>query len=407
MADEKKTMEAVQELHKLIESKNAETAEYKEKFDKINVELDKQEKSNQEITVKFKEKEKSELELKEKFESLEKIVSRPGNSTDDEKTESKKTLKAFYNVMHKGIDYLRDEARDAKNVDVIEGLKYLRTDNNVQGGYLAPAEYVNEIIKKITEVSPIRNLARVRSTSKGSIEIPSRATLLSAAWVGEGASSTNNNSTYGMEKIPVNKLVANIHITTEMLSDSAFNMEAELTSDTAESFANTEGTAFVTGDGIAKPFGFASDAVLQAAALDSGIANSYDADALIEITGELKTGYNPVFGLNRTEIAFIRTLKDGLGQYLWNPGIAAGIPNTIVGFPYIEMPDMADRGADEYPVVFADFFRGYTIADGASMTVVRDVYTLAADGKIRFITHKRTGGQVTLDEAFKLLKCSV
>ena len=109
-----------------------------------------------------------------------------------------------------------------------------------------------------------------------------------------------------------------------------------------------------------------------------------------------------VWMMNRSTIGQIRRLKDGDGEYLWAPGLAGGVPNTINGAPYVEAADMPDVGASAKPVAFGDFRRGYVIVDRIAMEMLRDPYTQATSGAVRMIFRRRVGGQVVLPEAIVL-----
>jgi HK97 family phage major capsid protein len=102
----------------------------------------------------------------------------------------------------------------------------------------------------------------------------------------------------------------------------------------------------------------------------------------------------------------VRKLKDNNKQYIWMPGLQNGAPNTIDGDPYVEVPDMPNEGAGNTPIVYGDFRRAYTWVDRISMEMLRDPYTQATSGNVRFIVSKRVGGQVVLAEALRLVKCS-
>lgn len=389
------------ELRKALEQKDANDVVVQSKINNIEKLLDAHEVKNQELVTKLAEEQKQAVALKEAYENLEKQVLRMPKSAV-KGAEKSPELKAFEN-------FLRWGHPDGKDAYVGFGnsveRKYLRTDINTDGGYLAPEDYVTEIIRKITEISPVRQVSRVRSTTRESIAIPKRSALLEAYWTGEGAPMTEAQSSYGLETIKVNKLAVYTVATMEMLTDAAFNMESEINQDIVERFAQKEGEAFIIGNGIEKPEGILNNPDIQI--INSGIANSFNADSLIELTGELKTGYNPMFMLNRRTLAYVRRLKDGNGQYLWAPGIAQGQPNTIIGFPYASAIDVPDVDTDEKPVLFGDFMRGYTIVDGTTMSMIRDDYTLSTQGKVRFVAHRRVGGQVVLPEAIKVLQCAV
>jgi len=85
--------------------------------------------------------------------------------------------------------------------------------------------------------------------------------------------------------------------------------------------------------------------------------------------------------------------------------VAGGVPGTILGCPYFEVPDMPAIGANSYPIAFGDFERCYTLVDRISLAVVRDPYSKASAGQVRFVGRRRVGGQVVLAEAAALLQC--
>src|SRR6185369_5808847 len=129
-------------------------------------------------------------------------------------------------------------------------------------------------------------------------------------------------------------------------------------------------------------------------------------DALIDLTYALKRGYrqNATFLMNDLTQGQVRKFKDQNGQYLWQPPAQVGQPALLLGKP-VETDDfMPDIGADQFPVAFGDFRRGYQIVDRAGVAVIRDNVTMP--GFVKFLTTKRTGGGVQNFEAIKVLKCS-
>lgn len=296
--------------------------------------------------------------------------------------------------------------------DVTNEAKALNVSSDAAGGYLAPTEYVREIIKGVTEISPARSIVRVRQTSGKSIQIPKRTGQFAAQWVSEqGTRSETTGLAYGLEEMAVHELYALIDISNQMLEDSAFDMESELRMEAAEQFAVAEGAAVVSGNGVGKPEGFLTNSSVGETV--SGTAATVadgdgQANGLITLFHAVKTAYarNANWALNRTTLGSVRKMKDAEKNYIWMPGIASGIPNTILGAPYVEMPDMPNEGAGTYPIAFGDFRRGYTLVDRIVMEMLRDPYTQATSGNIRFIFRRRLGGQVTLPEAIRKLKCS-
>lgn len=283
-------------------------------------------------------------------------------------------------------------------------VKLLTTSDDSQAGYLAPAEYANEVIKGIQEFSPIRTIARVYNTSAKRVEFPKRTGVLSATWAGDAVTVTNSEPTYGLEAIDANTLMAVSKVTNEMLEDSAFNLAEFLQADMAEQFGVAEGTAFVSGNGVKRPEGFMTASGV--GSVNGGHATVLTADGIIKLAFEPKTAYAAVgtFVLNRNTLEEVYKLKDGQGQYLYRPNQETGKAPTIQGKPYLECTDMPDIGANTYPIAFGDFRRGFMIVDRLQIAVVRDDVSLAEQDTVRFIGRKRVGGQVVLAEAVKKLK---
>ena len=383
---EQKHIEALEALRKGVS---------KEMEEKIHSLLDAQEEKNQAKIKELSEKAAKTEELEEKMNSLEADFKR--GIGGEEKAAKTQELKGFEVLLKKGLVNTRGS----------EEFKYLRSDNNEDGGYLAPYEYMNEIIKKITEISPVRQVSRVISTSSKEVRIPKRTGLVTGGWVGEGQAASQSNSTYGDEVLRAEKMMVYTDITLELLRDSAFDMRREITADVAEDFAKLEGAAFVNGNAVNKPEGLLTNA--DVGYVVSGAAAGLTADALYEIQGEIPTGYNLTWMFNRKTLhKHIRTLKDGSGEYLFQPNLgAADMPNTVAGLPYVLANDMPDVAANTYPIILGDYRKAYYIVDNQNIEFLEDPYTQATSGKRRFIVFKRTGGQVVLAEALKKLKISL
>ena len=365
----------------------------KEVMEKINVTLDAQEEKNQALTLEIKARETAERELKEQVDALEGEIARKGMTDIGGSHKDSPEYKALQALIVKGETGVS-----------IEEKNLLRTDSDTAGGYLTTTEMDNQITKGITEISPVRSLARVRTISSKALNVPVRNAILEASYEGEAETSETSTSTYKNETLTPFRLAVTVPITWDMLQDAAFNMEAEIFQDAAEAFAQKEGRQFILGDGIKKPSGFAADSRVQAAAFDASGSSTYTGDDLLNLTGQLKTGYRPSYMLNRRELAFIRTLKASDGQYLWQPGMNGVVANTLNGFEYAIAEDMPDKATDAFPIAFGDFFRGYTIVDRTGLRIIRDELTRKKEAIVEFELMRYNTGQVVLPEAIKLLK---
>lgn len=294
--------------------------------------------------------------------------------------------------------------RGGREILTPEEVRTLRVADDTAGGYLAPTEFVAEVIKGIVQFSPVRQVATVRTTGSGSVTLPKRSGTITGRWVDETEDRTGTEGTYGAAVIPVREAAFFIDVSTRLLEDAAVNIEAELAADAAEEAGRLEGAAFVTGDGVKAPMGFMSDTGVGYTA--NGHATTLGADALISLMYAMPAAYRNAgtFMMNGTTLATIRKLKDGQGNYLWQPAYTAGQPETILGRPVVEAPDMPDIASGAYPIAFGDFGRAYRIYDRLSLSVLRDPYSLATAGKVRFHFRRRTGGGVVLAEALRKLK---
>lgn len=347
-------------------------------------------------------------EAKTAIDELEAKFNRKGlGGIDGKKTDVNLWARAVVDAHTKGVINLSAEQQKAL-ADVTAEYKSMSVANDTTGGYLAPSEYVKDIIKTVTEISPVRQLARIRTTGAKSILLPKRTGQFAAVWVAEqGARGETTGLTYGMLEVHAHEMYALIDISEQNLEDSAFNLEAELSFEATEQFAVAEGAAFVSGTGVGKMEGFLVNA--DVGTTNSGAAATITADGLHTLKHAIKTAYarNASWALNRTTLGSVRKLKDGNGDYLWQSGIALGKPNTLDGDPYVEVPDMPSEGANAFPIAYGDFLRGYTVVDRIAMSMLRDPFTQATSGNIRFLFRRRVGGMVTQPEAIRKLKCAV
>jgi HK97 family phage major capsid protein len=396
---------------KEIETKGAADPVTTDKLAKIETTLVAYEGMNQKLTLAAAETTKIAAEqkaLKETFEALELKLKRPGGGGGD-KDEKAAQYKAAFDA------YCRHQPQDvaAEQFKTLNEYKALVAQNDTLGGYyLSPAEMANEIIKAVVLQSPMRSLARVTPIGVASLKLPKRTGTFAATRVGEIASRTETTGyTTGQVEIFCPEMYAEVHISEQMIEDSMFDIQAEMQLEFAEQFAVKEGAEFINGTGAANTAtGFLDTSNTTVNTVNSGAATVITGDGIISLfyTG-LKTAYakNATFVMNRTTLGSVRKLKDGMGNYLWMPGIAGNIPNTILGAPYAEMPDMPLEGAGLFPIAVGDWQRAYRVVDRVLISVLRDPFTQSGSGQILFRARKRVGGGVTLGEAIAKLKCSV
>lgn len=283
--------------------------------------------------------------------------------------------------------------------------KTLRVSSDPQGGYFAPSEFSTEFIRDLIEFSPIRSIASVRKTNHESVTLGKRTGITNALWKGELEASEESEPAFGELEIVTKGMTTHVDISNQLLQDAAGDVEDEVRLALSEDFGQKESAAFVNGDGVLQPKGCMFHA--DVAETVNGHATVLAADALITLIYAQPATYRNrgVWLMNGSTLATIRKLKDGQGNYLWQPAYAAGQPETILGKPVYEAVDMADIEADAYPIIFGDF-SGYRIVDRVELSVLVNPYLLATNGMTRFHATRRTGGDVIQPAKLRKLKMS-
>jgi HK97 family phage major capsid protein len=288
------------------------------------------------------------------------------------------------------------------------------------GGYAVTPDTSGRIVSKIYETSPVRQVANVVTIGTDAIEGFNDLGEGDAGWVAElGDRAETNTPQLGKWSIPVHEMYAMPKVTQKLLDDAMFDVEGWLAGKTADKFARTENTAYINGNGIGKPRGLLT--YTTAATADSsrawgtfehvatGTSGGFGtapngSDKLTDLVFKLKAGYrnNANFMMARSTLAEVRKLKDGNGNYLWQPNFTERQNSMLLGFPVVEAEDFPVMAANSLSIGFGDIREAYTIVDRAGIRVLRDALT--SKGFVKFYTTRRTGGGAVNFEAFKLLK---
>jgi HK97 family phage major capsid protein len=297
--------------------------------------------------------------------------------------------------------------------------KALSIGSDPDGGFLVSEELETAVNRGVRNVSPIRAIAQIRRVSGSVYKKPFAIADAATGWVAETAARPETATpTLAELAFPTMELYAMPAATSALLDDAAVDIDQWIAEEVQVSFAQQEGTAFVTGNGTARPKGFLDYTKVANASwtwgnigyVTTGQAGAFPAtdpgDRLIDLVYAVKSAYraNGTFVLNRATQAVIRKMKDGDGNYLWQPAAKAGDASTLMGFPVAESEDMPDIAADAYAVAFGDFRRGYLIVDRAGIRILRDPYS--SKPYVLFYTTKRVGGGVQDFDAIKLLRFS-
>lgn len=320
------------------------------------------------------------------------ITNAPGRGEEAKTSRaSAEYKKAFWKAMRNSYSF------DVRNA--------LQVGEDSEGGYLVPDEFERTLIEALEEENVMRQLCNIVSTSSGDKKIPVVATKGTASWVEEEGSIPESDDAFAQVSIGAFKLATMLKISEELLNDSVFNLESYIAREFARRIGAAEETAFITGNGSGKPAGILHATGGAQVGVTTASATAISMDEVMDLFYSLKTPYrrNAVFLMNDATVKVLRKLKDGSGQYLWQPSVQAGQPDTILNRPVKTTSAMPTVEAGAKVLAFGDFSY-YWIADrqGRSFQRLNELY--AVTGQVGFRATQRVDGKLVLPESVKVLQ---
>ena len=297
--------------------------------------------------------------------------------------------------------YQEDFGRHLRGKPLVHNV--LSTTPDADGGYLVPTDFENQILQELEEENIVRRLAKVIRTQHER-KIPVATGHSVAQWTAENAAYQESNPTFGQKQIDAYKLTDLCRVSTELLQDSAFNIEEYIRKEFARAFGIAEEEAFCVGTGTNQPTGiFTANGGTVGVTTASGTAITVD--EVISLVYALKSPYrrNAKFLMNDATVSILRKLKDQNGAYLWQPSVQAGEPDRLLGYEIYTSPYVPTVAAGSLAIAFGDF-KNYWIGDRMGRTVQRLNELYATNGQIGYVATERVDGKVILPEAIQLLK---
>lgn len=321
------------------------------------------------------------------------ITNQPNNRLDDGKKgrASNEYSQAFWKAMK------------TKNSYEVQNALQVGTDS--EGGYLVPDDFERTLIQVLEEENIFRQLAKVITTSSGDKKIPVVASKGTASWVEEEGAIPESDDTFAQVSIGAYKLATVIKVSEELLNDSVFNLEQYIAKEFARRIGAKEEEAFFVGDGSGKPTGIFHAASGSGVGVTTASATAITFDEIMDLYYSLKSPYrkNAVFVTNDATVKALRKLKDGNGQYLWQPSVTAGEADTLFNRPVKTSAYVPTLAAGAKAIAFGDFSY-YWVADRQGRSFQRLNELFAVNGQVGFKATQRVDGKLILPEAIKVLQ---
>ena len=292
-----------------------------------------------------------------------------------------------------------------RNKAGLEVKNALQIGSDAEGGYLTPDEFEHTLVEALEEEDIFRGLANTIQTSSGDRKIPVVATKGDASWVDEEGAIPESDDSLKQVTLSAYKLATMIKISEELLNDSAFDLESYVAKEFGRRIGTKEEEAFFVGDGTGKPTGILDATGGGQLGKTTSGATAISFDEIMDLFYSLKSPYrkNATFLMNDSTVKAIRKLKDGGGQYIWQPSMVAGTPDTILNRPVLTSAYMPEISAGNKTVAFGDF-KYYWIADRQGRSFKRLNELFAVTGQIGFVATQRVDGKLILPEAVKYLQ---
>ncbi|WP_172721029.1 phage major capsid protein [Pseudooceanicola lipolyticus] len=301
----------------------------------------------------------------------------------------------------------------------------MSTDSDPDGGYAVYPVLGSNMNRRVHEISPMRQLARIVAVSSDTYEELNDLDEVGAGWVNERESRPDTTTPkFGKLSVPVHEVYAMPKVTQKLLDDAVLDIASWVVEKCAERFARKEGSAFINGDGVSSPRGLLtySTAAEDDETRDWGViehvptgvsagwktpsSSVSPADCLIDVTYTLKAMYRQKASwlMNRKTASVVRKFKDADGAFIWSTSLVEGQPDRLLGFPVVLDEEMPDIDAGSLSIAFGDFHAAYVIVDRHGLRLLRDPFTDKPN--VRFYTYKRVGGGLANSEAVKLVRFS-
>ena len=299
--------------------------------------------------------------------------------------------KAFWNSIRGRVNY------DVRNA--------LQVGELTEGGYTVPDEFENQLIEALQEENIMRGLVHVISTSSGDRKIPLVTNYGTASWIEEEEQIPESDVAFNQITLGAHKLATAIRISQELLNDSAFDLASFIAHEFQRRAGAAEEEAIISGDGSHKPIGLLHNTLGAQVGVTTASATAITADELIDLQHSLKSGYRrkASFIMNDAAIKAIRKLKDGQGQYLWQPSIREGVPDMILNTRVYMSNYMPLVEAGKKAILYGDYSY-YWLADRAGRTLQRLNELYAMTDQVGFKLTERLDGRLILPEAVKVLQ---
>jgi HK97 family phage major capsid protein len=246
-----------------------------------------------------------------------------------------------------------------RSFEVMPEARDLTKGTATAGGNTVPTSFYDQLWEHMIEVSGVLNAGPtiLRTASGENIEIPVTTAHSTGALIAEAALITESDPAFAKRTLGAYKYAMSLQVASELVSDTGVDLQSYLSRQAGRAVGNALGVDLVTGNGTAKPSGIVQTASVGVTG-SNAVAGVFTADNLIDLYFSVIAPYRNSSScgwlMKDATLANVRKLKDTTNQYLWQPSIQVGQPDTLLGKPVHTDPNVAAVAADAKSVIFGD-----------------------------------------------------
>jgi HK97 family phage major capsid protein len=343
------------------------TAEEEQTYQRLNADIDA-------IDARAKDMVEAEQRTKAADEAFRALLAKP--QTQERKgPESDSELRRWARGEMRGFDVAAPSGVSFR--DLVKG-------TTTAGGHTVPVTFYGQLMAHLIEVSGLMMAGpTVLNTASGeTIEMPVTTAHSTATLTPEATALTESDPAFAKRSLGAYKYGVLLQISSELLSDTGVDLEGYLSMQAGRALGNAFGADAVTGNGSSKPTGVMTTATTGKTGA-TGAAGAFTADDLIDLYYSVISPYRNSTScgwlMRDATLGAARKLKDLQGQYLWQPSIQEGAPDTLLGKPVHTDPNVAAVALSAKSVAFGDFSQYFVRMAGGVRFERSDDYAFNSD----------------------------
>lgn len=352
LADER--VSAVAEARTALEAAEAESrdmsADEQTKFDAANAAVDS-------LDTRIKQILDSEERASQADAIAERIERLGGSLKPADKPEPDAELRSFLRgEKGKSIELKAERAWSTDEFRVLSKLSAGAGANAVK------TSFYDQLVAHLIEVSGILMASpTVLRTATGEVmQVPKTTSHSTAALVAEAGTIGASDPAFGQVNLNAYKYGHLIQVSNELVNDVSVDLMGYLAMESGRALGNAFGVHAITGTGTAQPSGIVTGASSGVTG-GTAVSGAFTADNLIDlyfsVIAPYRNSQSCAWLMKDATLASVRKLKDTTNQYLWQPSLVAGTPDTLLGKPVYTDPNVAAVALSAKSVLFGDISR--------------------------------------------------